>query len=279
MAILYDTHMHTPLCKHATGLPQEYAKVAQQKGLKGIIVTCHNPVPGKWGNQWRMDVGDFPRYVDMVAQATEIMAGQVDVRLGIESDYAPGFESWLEELHAKAKLHYILGSVHPQMNEYKERYWKGSVIEFQRMYYSHLAMAAESGLFDCLAHPDIVKILHPKEWNVAALMDDIKRSLDRIAKTGIAMELNTSGLNKSYPEMNPGVEILHEMFARNIPVVVGSDSHESKRVGADFVKALEILEGVGYTTVNIFLDRTQQSIDLREAKESLINPAPQIVYA
>ena len=27
--------MHTPLCQHARGLPQEYAAVAEKRGLKG----------------------------------------------------------------------------------------------------------------------------------------------------------------------------------------------------------------------------------------------------
>ena len=43
--MLYETHMHTPLCKHAAGEPEDYAEVAQRRGLKGIIVTCHNPAP------------------------------------------------------------------------------------------------------------------------------------------------------------------------------------------------------------------------------------------
>ena len=34
-------------------------------------------------------------------------------------------------------------------------------------------------------------------------MDDIRHSLDRVAATGLAMELNTSGANKLIAEMNP----------------------------------------------------------------------------
>ena len=38
--------------------------------------------------------------------------------------------------------------------------------------------------------------------------------------------------------MNPGEVILAEMALRQIPVVLGSDSHDAHRVGADFDKAL-----------------------------------------
>ena len=51
--ILYETHMHTPLCKHARGEPEAYAAVAEQRGLKGIIVTCHNPTDNGWAPEVR----------------------------------------------------------------------------------------------------------------------------------------------------------------------------------------------------------------------------------
>ena len=41
--MLYEMHMHTPLCKHAIGEPEEYAAMAERRGLAGIAVTCHNP--------------------------------------------------------------------------------------------------------------------------------------------------------------------------------------------------------------------------------------------
>ena len=43
--LLYESHSHTPLCKHARGEPEEYAAVAEARGLKGIIFTCHCPLP------------------------------------------------------------------------------------------------------------------------------------------------------------------------------------------------------------------------------------------
>ena len=36
---LFDSHMHTPLCKHAVGEPEDYAEQALAEGLKGIIFT------------------------------------------------------------------------------------------------------------------------------------------------------------------------------------------------------------------------------------------------
>lgn len=267
--ILYETHLHTPLCKHAKGEPEEYAAVAQQRGLKGIIVTCHNPTNDGWAPQYRMRLDEFEDYVALVERARQAWAGQIDVRLGLESDYIPGVEPWLQKLHDMADFHYILGSVHAPLQDYRNRFFNGDIVAFQRTYFEHLAMAAETGLFDTLAHPDLVKIVQPAEWKLDRLIDDISHCLDRIAATGVAMELNTSGLNKPLPEMNPGRPILEEMHQRHIPVVVGADAHEAGRVAANFEDAFDLLQAVGYTHVNIFLNRQRHEIETEAARQSL----------
>lgn len=267
--ILYDTHMHTPLCKHARGELEAYAAVAQQRGLKGIIVTCHSPHP-EWAPEVRMTVDQFDQYVALVRRAREAWQDRIDVRLGLESDYVPGMEAWLEKLHSRAEFHYILGSVHAPLPDYKALYWHDNALEFQQTYFSHLAMAAETGLFDSLAHPDLVKILFPSQWNPASLLDDIRHSLDRVARTGVAMELNTSGLHKTHQEMHPSGLVLEEMKRRNIPVVIGSDAHHPGRVAADFERALELLQEVGYTHTSFFLDRRRRDVEIARAKQSLV---------
>lgn len=271
--ILYDTHMHTPLCKHARGEPEEYAATAEARGLKGIIFTCHNPDPDGWASRYRMDMSQFEEYVALIHRARETWAGRVDVRLGLESDYVPGKEPFLAKLHAKAEFHHILGSVHPGLKDYKDIYWHEDVLEFQKTYFEHLAMAAETGLFDTLSHPDLIKNVFPAQWNIERLLDDIRRNLDRIARTGVAMELNTSGLHKEIREMNPSPLMLAEMWERRIPVVIGSDAHDPKRVAADFEQAFEMLESAGYTHTSFFLDRQRQDVEIAKARQSLVRKA------
>lgn len=268
-AILYESHMHTPLCKHATGEPEAYAAAAEARGLAGIIVTCHNPSIDGWSPRVRMAESEFDAYVQMVERARQAWAGRVDVRLGMECDYVPGMEEALEKQLQRAEFHHILGSVHPQISEYKERFFAGDVLAFQRTYFEHLAMAAETGLFDTLAHPDLVKNEFPNEWQVERLMDTIAASLDRIAAAGTAMELNTSGLQKKIQEMNPGRAILVEMHARGIPVVLGADAHVPERVAADYQPALELLREIGFEKVNFFLNRQRQEVAIEDALASL----------
>ena len=267
--MLYEMHMHTPMCHHAFGEPEDYAQVAEQRGLKGIVVTCHNPTNDGWSPTVRMSVDEFGEYVDLVDQAAQAWRGRVDVRLGLESDYVPGMEPWLEELHTMAPLNHVLGSVHPHLPQYKERFHLGDIEQFQRTYFEHLALAAESGLFDTLGHPDLIKNIEPEAYDLPRLMDTICAALDRIATAGTAMELNTSGLNKVVPEMNPGPEILREMYERGIPVVIGADAHKPERVAADFVQALDTLSAAGYSVVSTFLDRKRVELPIDAVRASL----------
>ena len=268
-ALLYESHMHTPLCKHSVGLPGEYAAVAEAKNLKGIIVTCHAPMPDGFGSGHRMAWSQFDEYKTMVAQATEEWHGRVDVRLGLESEYVPEYLDWIEKLHGQAEFHHVLGSVHYHIQEYLDAYFDGHWLGFQRTYFRHLAEAAETGLYDTLSHPDLVKNLNPDEWNLPRIMDDIRRALDRIAEAGTAMELNTSGVNKTIPEMNPGLEILREMQLRGIPVVIGADAHHPRRTGDLFPEALTMLGQVGYEEVSFFLNRQRQTVPIADALASL----------
>lgn len=267
--ILYESHCHTPLCKHAVGDPEEYCHHALRRGLRGIIFTCHAPLPNGWSAEVRMSDAEFDTYVAMVDRAREKFADRLDVRLGLESDFMPGLEPWLEKLHRRAPLHHVLGSVHYQMAFYRERYFTGDVFAYQQTYYEHLALAAESGLFDTLSHPDLIKNETPVEWHFPRIRPFIEKALDRIAATGVAMEINTSGMLKALPEMNPGPAQLALMRERGIPVVVGADAHRPDRVGDGYATALSHLRTAGYEEVSVFLDRRRHPIPLARALASL----------
>ena len=267
--LLYESHCHTPLCKHAEGEPADYAVAAELRRLKGLIFTCHCPLPDRISHAVRMAPEEFGRYVELVAAVREQFAGRVDVRLGLESDYYPGVEPWLEKLHARAPLHHVLGFVHPQIPDYRARFFRGQWFDYQQTYFDHLARAAETGLYDTLAHPDLIKNESPVDWDYARIRPFIERALDRIAATGVAMELNTSGVNKAIREINPSPAILALMQARGIPVVIGADAHRPGRVGDGYAAALRTLQTAGYAEVSYFLERRRHTLPIAAALASL----------
>lgn len=271
--LLYESHCHTTLCKHAFGTTDDYAEAAIARNFKGITFTCHCPLPDGFSASVRMKPEQYEEYIARVMATREKYAGRLDVRLGLESDYYPGVEPWLEKLHAHTPLSHVLGSVHYQVMDYRRLFYTGEIFSYQQLYYEHLALSAESGLFDTLAHPDLVKNESPADWNFEQMRPYIARSLDRIAATGVAMELNTSGVQKSLPEMNPSPCQLALMCERGIPVVIGADAHVPERVGDGYPKALHLLRQAGYKEVSFFIDRKRQNVTLENALDSLGLPS------
>jgi histidinol-phosphatase (PHP family) len=258
--MLFDYHMHTPLCGHATGHPSEYAAEALRKGLKEIGFSEHNPMPEKF-DDWRMDLADFPEYLKLVHEARKEFP-QLPIRLGLECDFIPGRESWIRELSQKVEFDYFIGAVHyitPDWdvdNPLKLARWKDQPVEeVWTRYFKAMTQAAQSGLFDFMAHPDLVKKFGhiPK----GDLRPYYRETLDAIEAAGIAMEVSTAGLRKEVMEIYPAKPFLEEAFRRNIPVLISSDSHTPREVGYEFERALAFVKEVGYKSLTSFRQRKQ----------------------
>lgn len=217
---------------------------------------------------------EWPDYLRIVERARLLFEGRLDVRVGVECDYMPGMEDYWKEFLSYNSPSHVLGSVHPQVAEYREKYWRGDEFDYQKLYFDHLARAAETGLFDTLSHPDLVKNTTSNFWNLERIMPYIEKALDRIAATGVAMELNTSGLHKSIRQMNPAPEILAAMQLRGIPLVIGADAHVPERVAADFEAALTLAGQCGYERVSFFVERQRQEVPIAQALSSLVLTIP-----
>lgn len=246
---IYECHCHTPLCKHAIGEPIEYVEAAVNRGLGGIIFTDHVPLPDFCNQRVRMSRDELPLYLDMIQEVSEAGSDDFFVGVGLECDFLPGLESWIEDILGQADFKHIIGSVHPQVPEYVSKYSTGDPFKDQVVYFDLIAQSAESGLYDTLGHCDLIKNEFMDEWDLDAVFPHILEALDRIAATGVAIELNTSGVNKTVPEINPGPRILKAVCERNIPVVLGADAHRPIRVGDGFVMAMDLLKAIGFDAI------------------------------
>lgn len=257
--------MHTPLCGHATGHPREYAAEAVRKGLMEIGFSEHNPMPEKF-DDWRMDLADLPAYFHMVGEARSEFP-HLPIRLGLECDYLPGKEGWIRELSKKADFDYLIGAVHyitPDWdvdNPLKLARWKDQPVEeVWTRYFQAMTQAAQSGLFDFLAHPDLVK----KFGHVPPgdLRPYYRETLEAIQATGVAIEVSTAGLRKEVKEIYPSRTFLEEAFRRKIPVLLSSDSHAPGEVGYEFSRALDLVKEVGFRQLTAFRGRKALRIPL-----------------
>lgn len=259
--VVYETHAHTVLCQHASGPIDAYCQRALRLGLSGIIFTEHNPMPDEYSHQKRLQAHLLPTYVQLVRQVKTKFADALDVRLGIECDYLPEYESFLKEQIALYPFDYVIGSVHCQFPEFHNYASASDPEHFLAVYFDLLASSAETGLFDSIAHPHLANsyLKYTKEIDHRT----INLFVDRMAETGVAIELNTGG--QKYWD-----SYLYAAAAfRNIPVILGADAHAPGHVGDLFEEGLGFLRQVGYRKITTFLGSERHECKIETALEHL----------
>jgi histidinol-phosphatase (PHP family) len=264
MQLPADYHMHTPLCRHATGEPVDYARRAIEIGLTEIGFSDHSPMRQDDFDNWRMNFSQLDEYVEKVRKAQKDFP-QLTVRLALEVDYLPGGEDWIRELAARHPWDYFIGSVHyvsdswaiddPQkLSEWKNR----DSFEVWQVYFERLAKAAESKLFEIIGHTDLPKKFgHKPNRDCAPLYE---KFLDAAKKSGCAIELNTAGLRKDCKEIYPSLEILKLASQKGVPICFGSDAHKPEEVGMNFAGAISLAHEAGYKESCQFAKRKRQSV-------------------
>jgi histidinol-phosphatase (PHP family) len=257
--MIFDYHMHTPLCHHAVGEPLDYARAAAAAGLEEICMTCHSPMP-EWFDQWpRMKRAELPRYVAMVREAAE--QAPLCLKLGIEADYFPGTESYVAEMLGEWPFEFVLGSVHVLNPQYRERLGHLKPDDLVDAYFDELAAAAATRLFDSISHPDLVKHMAP--FDPLAHEPAIRRMLQAIREANICLELNTSGARK--PEIGafyPTVPILTWAAEMGVPTTIGSDAHAPEQVALRWPEARQLLLETGTRAVQRFAGRRREAVSL-----------------
>ena len=259
-----DYHMHTPLCRHATGEPTEYAAHALKVGLTEIGFSDHSPMQEDDFDDWRMRDNQVAEYVAKVEQARKDHP-QLHIRLALEVDFLPDRVDWIRQLAARHPWDYLIGSVHYVSggwdidSPFKRELWQRCDVDaVWAEYFDRLTQAAQSGLFEIIGHADLPKKFgyHPKR----DISPWVERFLDACESTDTAIELNTAGLRKDCREIYPSRAILKLAYAKGVAITFGSDAHAPGEVGAEFNQAIQLAQEIGYTETRQFERRTKQDV-------------------
>ena len=139
---------------------------------------------------------------------------------------------------------YVVGSVHFIGDEAVDHpgwdVWEGSgdPDEVWRRYFESLAECARSGLFDILAHPDLVKV-----WGGSRPLPErdlrffYEPAVEAIAESGIAVEVSTAGLRKPVGELYPARGFAEMCVEAGAPFALSSDAHLPEQVGFAYDRA------------------------------------------
>ncbi|MGI8920313.1 MAG: histidinol-phosphatase HisJ family protein [Solirubrobacteraceae bacterium] len=270
--MLTDYHVHlrpddpdTPAQRYFTAANAErFRTVAEERGIAELGVSEHihrfRSALDIWTHPfWREQaVDDLEAYCEYVREET-------DLKLGIEADFIPGREDRLANLLDAHPFDYVIGSVHflgdDAVDHADYDIWEraGDPDRVWRRYFNTLSQAALSGLFDILAHPDLVKRWgHGRPRPDGDLRRFYEPAVEAIVEAGVAVEVSTAGLRKPVGELYPAPAFLELCVEGATPIALSSDAHVPADVGSGYDHALAELERVGVNELCVFERRSRQ---------------------
>ncbi|MDB4408659.1 histidinol-phosphatase [Akkermansiaceae bacterium] len=254
-----DYHTHTPLCKHAEGEPEAYIDAAIAAKVSEYGISDHAPQRPEPFDDWRMLVEDLPIYIEWITKAQAHAGDRLAVRAGLECDWLPDCQQWIIDLHNVFDWDHLIGSIHYLDGwDFDNPTWLGrwaetDVEDAWTTYWKEYEKMAQSGLFDFLGHPDLIKKFsyQPK--------GDLKRfyepTIQALVDTDSAIELNTAGFHKPCAEQYPSFKFLELAASAKIPITLSSDAHAPTEVARDFDKGVQLLKDAGFTSTCLFQKR------------------------
>jgi len=263
-----DLHNHSYLCKHATGIMQDYVQKAIDENIDVFGFSDHNPM--YLDKKHRMEDKYKVDYISMYDEVKKQFEGKIKLVFGYEFDY---LDHGMNTDLLKEKLDYVIGSVHflndfmvddPKMIEaYKKRkeaFKNKDANYLWKNYFEQLKKMADTSLFDIVGHIDLVKILtveEPKK-DIRLLAQDMLKS---IKKSGMAIEINAAGLRKSIQDTYPSRKLLEEIYSFNIPITFGSDAHSVEQIGFRKDYCENLAKEIGFSKCVYFENREKIIVD------------------
>jgi len=241
---------------------ERYLDAAKSAGIEELGVSEH-----VYRFRQALDLWQHPLWVENAVDDLDAYCEFVrgtPLRLGIECDFIPGAEERIESLLGARDFDYVVGSVHfigegdAAIDHKGFDVWEaaGDPDEVWRRYFEMLADAARSGLFDILAHPDLVKV-----WGRATPLPErdlrafYEPAVEAIAESGIAVEISTAGLRKPVGELYPSRQFAEMCVEAGAAFALSSDAHLPEQIGFEYDRAVQFMDELGIGELCVFEQR------------------------
>jgi histidinol-phosphatase (PHP family) len=260
-----DEREHTAARYFTAANVERYREVASERGIAELGVAEH-----VYRFAAALDVWQHPFWreyaVDDLDDYCAFVREETDLRLGIEADFVPGREDRMASLLEARELDFVVGSVHflrehaVDLDDEWDVWGRGESPErVWGRYFETVAEAARSGLFDVMAHPDLVKVWGDHRPRPDG---DLRRyyepAVEAFADAGVAVEVSTAGLRKPVGEIYPARALLEMVADAGCPVALSSDAHVPDHLGFGYEEAVALLEEVGIRELCVFERRERR---------------------
>jgi histidinol-phosphatase (PHP family) len=277
---LFDYHLHTSVTIDGRMSEMDACERAVSLGIQEIAFTNHIMLaqpdytisPQAFVDHWK------------VIQDCQAHYPQLVIRLGLEMDYYLDREKEItatlsdyEDLIGRP-FDLVLGSVHELNGSFfsskhvAPAFFKGSdLLGLYHAYFQVVTRAAQSGLFDIMAHPDLIKkytheLTPPIPFEVYRC--SVEPFIDTMIDHGVGLEVNTKGLKLSVREIYPSLDFLKLYLAKarehgvDPTITLGSDAHRAEEVGHQIPETTQMLGVLGLSYLTRFDQRQRSQVSI-----------------
>lgn len=264
---MLDYHIHPDFSPDAQGSIEQFCERAVVIGMQEVCFTTHyEPDPVRagiervivQGNPVAVD-SDWPeRYLAEIERCRRRFP-ELTVVSGVEVGYELGLEGKIANFLSRYRFDFVLGAIHcldhvaitsrKELDDFQTRLKPMGAGYLARRYFEYVRAAADSRLFDCLAHLDIWRKYISSGIGAefeSAIQPWVTPMLEAIVRSGVGLEINTSALRRGDSEPYPAAAIVWQAVKLGVRVfTIGSDAHRPEELGDSIDCAYQLLTSFG----------------------------------
>jgi len=236
-----DYHMHPQghrVQPYTQELLQPWINAARARGLNDIAFTDHD----------RFHAGVDFGAIDQLREKNVDLKIRAGIELDNDPESSPAGRKWVEKNWDK------LDSVPAGAAQFEGR----NIEAIYADYFRRVREIAATGLVDCLAHIDLVKIHGHRP--TARIEDLIEETLEFIRSRNLAIELSTAGWRKPVKELYPSDEIIRLAMEKDIAFTTASDAHSHVQLGENFERLAEKMSILGLREVCVYEKHERRAV-------------------
>lgn len=283
--ITVDLHTHTSYGHGASTAFEMFLK-GKDKGLKihGFSEHSVRPLGYNYTNEYRDHLEkSMPIYTkeveelkklypclppnhakNSVVQKSKNIEEPSQVLFGVELDWFENEIPFMQNIVNDYPYDYIIAGIHFIGSwgfDDKKEHWdilsENEKFHFYDAYYKTMIKMAQSGLFQIVAHPDLIKIFSVDSFHkwLPNNLSLVENALRTVKDANMVMEISSAGLRKVCAEIYPCRPIMEIAKRIEIPISFASDGHCVNSIATHFDTLEEYAKEYGYYESAYFIDK------------------------
>ncbi len=255
----YDFHTHSTFCDGKSTL-EEMALEAIDKGFSAIGFSGHSFT--HFDLECCIPSDKEQEYFAQCRLLQDKYKDKIDILCGIERDI------YADNTYPNAD--YVIGSVHylkvgeddflaVDMDKETQvkgvnKYFGGDYLSFCESYFETLSKLPAAHKTDIIGHFDLVKIYNADgklfDENCQRYKKAAFKAVDALLEYDVLFEINTGAIFRGRrTDPYPSEFILEYIASKGGKVILNGDSHETKALGFNFEKSIELAQKCGFNSI------------------------------